>query len=111
MLLGIGLHLLPEFLHHSLAGNLDKFPLVIQDGIAKIIDLNAPGNHLQGCGDIGLGGHCLGGNGTETIGIISRGTVLGTGNTISGKRFVDFSGQFHLNPLGGCLNAVGGAII
>ena len=39
---GIGNHLLPKRLRHPLAGHLDEAALIIQHGIAVVVDLQAP---------------------------------------------------------------------
>ncbi len=88
---GIDEHLPPYRLIHAFVRFFDKIALSVQNGVAKIIDLNPPGDHLQGSGHIGLGGAGLFGNLAEPVRAVARGAVLGSGYLIGGQLVMDFA--------------------
>ena len=74
---GIVDHLGPQRFGRAGIFDLDEVTVGVQNGVAVVVDFQAPGDHLQGSGHIGLGGAGSGRDFPQPVGIVARGAVLG----------------------------------
>jgi len=79
---GVGGHLLPELIHQALALFLHELAVRPELGVSVIIDLKAPGYHLEGRGHVGLGGSGFCRYGLQFFRGVAAGSMLGAGNRV-----------------------------
>ncbi len=111
LVVGEGDHLRPELLGHAFARDLDEVAVGVELRVAVVVDLEAPGDHLQGGGHVGLGGVRLVGDLAEPLGAVARGAVLGAADLVGHEDLVDLGGEVDLDAGAGRLDAVGGAVV
>jgi hypothetical protein len=109
--LRIGDHLRPQVFSDPLAFNFYKIALLIEQGVAVVIDLQSSGNHLQGGGHVGLGGPGIVGNLLEAFRAVAGGAVLGAGYVVFGERSMNLPGQIDLNTLCAGLDSMSSAVV
>ena len=104
-------HLFPDLGRNALVRFLDEMARVVELGIAVIVDLDPPGNHLQGRGNVGLGRSGGRGNGLEAFGVIPGRSVLGSGNLVRSEHIMNLRGQIHLNSLTFLFDPMGRSVV